>query len=73
MMTQRFQDRVVFVTGGTSGLGAEICELFINERAKVFVTDIQVIYMIFSYQFDLTLTLTTVFKYTEGGLTSPFV
>lgn len=37
----RFIDRVVFVTGGTSGLGYEACRLFVNEGAKVFVTDIE--------------------------------
>lgn len=41
-MARRFQDRVVFVTGATSGLGAASCELFKEEGAKVFVTDIEV-------------------------------
>ncbi|KAK5323233.1 hypothetical protein LTR93_005286 [Exophiala xenobiotica] len=41
-MAERFHDRVVFITGGTSGLGAETCELFLNEGAKVFVTDLEV-------------------------------
>ena len=36
----RFSGRVVFVTGGSSGLGAEVCQIFINEGAKVFVTDL---------------------------------
>ncbi|KAK3686453.1 hypothetical protein LTR37_019803 [Vermiconidia calcicola] len=40
MSRQRFSDQVVFVTGGSSGLGADTCELFIQEGAKVFVTDI---------------------------------
>jgi meso-butanediol dehydrogenase/(S,S)-butanediol dehydrogenase/diacetyl reductase len=40
-MAERFHDRVVFITGGTSGLGAETCELFLNEGAKVFVTDLE--------------------------------
>ncbi|KEF58452.1 uncharacterized protein A1O9_06378 [Exophiala aquamarina CBS 119918] len=35
----RFLDKVVFVTDGTSGLGAATCQLFINEGARVFVTD----------------------------------
>jgi len=37
----RFLGKVVFVTGGTSGLGATSCQLFINEGATVFVTDIE--------------------------------
>jgi meso-butanediol dehydrogenase/(S,S)-butanediol dehydrogenase/diacetyl reductase len=37
----RFLDKVVFVTGGTSGLGAAACQLFLNEGATVFVTDIE--------------------------------
>lgn len=37
----RFTDRVVFVTGGTSGLGADASEIFANEGAKVFVTDLE--------------------------------
>jgi len=41
MSRSRFSGRVVFVTGGTSGLGAEACELFIKEGAKVFVTDLE--------------------------------
>jgi NAD(P)-dependent dehydrogenase (short-subunit alcohol dehydrogenase family) len=41
-MVERFHDRVVFITGGTSGLGAETCELFLNEGARVFVTDLEV-------------------------------
>lgn len=40
MSRTRFIDQVVFVTGGTSGLGAETCQLFIDEGAKVFVTDL---------------------------------
>lgn len=31
---------MVFVTGGSSGLGADTCELFANEGATLFVTDI---------------------------------
>lgn len=41
MSYQRFTDRVVFVTGGSSGLGAETSQLFVNEGAKVFVTDLE--------------------------------
>ncbi|EXJ69712.1 uncharacterized protein A1O5_06783 [Cladophialophora psammophila CBS 110553] len=40
MSLRRFENQVVFVTGGTSGLGADTCELFIQEGARVFVTDI---------------------------------
>ncbi len=41
-MAERFRDRVVFCTGGTRGLGADTCELFLEEGAKVFVTDLEV-------------------------------
>lgn len=41
MSRTRFTDQVVFVTGGSSGLGAETCQLFIDEGAKVFVTDLE--------------------------------
>ena len=37
----RFTGQVVFVTGGSSGIGAEACQLFINEGAKVFVADLE--------------------------------
>ncbi|KAK5037018.1 hypothetical protein LTR13_004823 [Exophiala sideris] len=37
----RFQDKVVFITGGTSGLGFETAQLFIHEGAKVFITDLE--------------------------------
>lgn len=37
---QRFENQVVFVTGGSSGLGADTSELFLAEGASVFVTDI---------------------------------
>jgi meso-butanediol dehydrogenase / (S,S)-butanediol dehydrogenase / diacetyl reductase len=41
MSRQRFTDQVVFVTGGTGGLGAEACQLFIEEGAQIFVTDLE--------------------------------
>jgi 3-oxoacyl-[acyl-carrier protein] reductase len=41
-MAERFKERVVFITGGTSGLGAAACELFLREGAKVFITDVEV-------------------------------
>jgi NAD(P)-dependent dehydrogenase (short-subunit alcohol dehydrogenase family) len=37
----RFTDKVVFITGGTSGLGLATTELFVAEGAKVFVTDLE--------------------------------
>lgn len=37
----RFTDQVVFVTGGSSGIGAEACQLFVNEGAQVFVADLE--------------------------------
>lgn len=40
MSRQRFDNQVVFVTGGSSGLGADTVELFLQEGATVFVTDI---------------------------------
>lgn len=36
----RFAEKVVLVTGGTSGLGADTSRLFLEEGAKVFVTDL---------------------------------
>jgi meso-butanediol dehydrogenase/(S,S)-butanediol dehydrogenase/diacetyl reductase len=41
MPGNRFSDKVVLVTGGSSGLGADTCELFLLEGAKVFVTDLE--------------------------------
>lgn len=41
MAQARFSNQVVLITGGTSGLGADTAELFIQEGAKVFVTDIE--------------------------------
>ncbi|OAL39421.1 hypothetical protein AYO20_01291 [Fonsecaea nubica] len=40
-MSSRFENRVVFVTGGTSGLGEETCKLFAAEGAQVFITDLE--------------------------------
>jgi meso-butanediol dehydrogenase / (S,S)-butanediol dehydrogenase / diacetyl reductase len=40
MSRSRFTDKVVFITGGTSGLGLATTKLFIAEGAKVFVTDL---------------------------------
>lgn len=40
MRPDRFTDKVVLVTGGTSGLGAATSELFIAEGARVFVVDL---------------------------------
>ncbi|KXT09685.1 hypothetical protein AC579_9983 [Pseudocercospora musae] len=41
MTSGRFANKVVLVTGGTSGLGADTCELFAQEGAKVFVIDLE--------------------------------
>ena len=41
MASQRFTDKVVLITGGSSGLGADTAELFVNEGAKVFVVDLE--------------------------------
>ncbi|KAK5019948.1 3-oxoacyl-reductase [Cryomyces antarcticus] len=37
---QRFAGKIVFLTGGTGGLGAATCELFLAEGASVFVVDL---------------------------------
>ena len=37
----RFQGKIALVTGGSSGLGAEACQLFIDEGAQVFVVDLE--------------------------------
>ncbi|RFU28411.1 hypothetical protein B7463_g7910, partial [Scytalidium lignicola] len=36
-----FYNKVVFVTGGSGGLGAATSSLFLNEGAKVFITDLE--------------------------------
>lgn len=41
MSRSRFTDQVVLVTGGSSGLGAETSQLFIDEGAKVFIADLE--------------------------------
>jgi NAD(P)-dependent dehydrogenase (short-subunit alcohol dehydrogenase family) len=40
-MAQRFTDRIVFITGGTSGLGKATALLFAAEGAKLFLTDLE--------------------------------
>ena len=40
MVRGRFAGQVVFITGGTSGLGADTAELFVEEGARVFVVDL---------------------------------
>lgn len=41
MAQLRFTDKVVFITGGTSGLGLATTQLFVDEGAKVFIADIE--------------------------------
>lgn len=41
MTAHRFINKVVLVTGGSSGLGAAASELFLQEGAKVFITDLE--------------------------------
>ena len=36
----RFKNKVVIVSGGASGIGKAVCELFLIEGAKVFVLDL---------------------------------
>lgn len=37
----RFQDKVVFITGGSGGLGSATGALFLKEGAKLFITDLE--------------------------------
>ncbi|KAK3058728.1 hypothetical protein LTR09_000293 [Extremus antarcticus] len=39
--SQRFQDQVVLITGGTSGIGATTASLFLAQGAKLFNTDLE--------------------------------
>ena len=41
MVRGRFAGQVVLVTGGSSGLGADTAELFLEEGARVFVVDLE--------------------------------
>ena len=37
----RFTGQVVFLTGGSSGIGAKACQLFVSEGAQVFIADLE--------------------------------
>ena len=39
--SSRFHNRVVFITGGSSGIGAATAALFVAEGAKVFIADLE--------------------------------
>lgn len=40
-MAGRFAEQVVLLTGGSSGLGLETAELFLQEGAKLFIVDLE--------------------------------
>ena len=40
-MGERLQDKVVIITGGTSGIGRGTVDLFLSEGAKIVVGDVQ--------------------------------
>ena len=39
-MTMRLKDQVAIVTGGASGIGREVCKLFVGEGATVMIADL---------------------------------
>ncbi|UCB50531.1 MAG: SDR family oxidoreductase [Deltaproteobacteria bacterium] len=40
MMTMRLKDKVAFITGASGGLGKNFCRAFLQEGAKICVTDV---------------------------------